>query len=255
MTQSKRFTKPRILIFSLLAAIVIAINVYWACITYTAPVINVTFILEFIVSPIILILLIALVTFLNKKVSVKILCSILVFVLIWLSFFAYFLFGNHEDLAHYENEDVSDHYSEVTKDFKEMPYVSELGEFNNIEYYSYMRSLSVFLDESETLICKYDKDEYQKQKKLLEENYVFQSEPLTAVEHTCEPEVTIDGYRFRMVEIDTKNSFIFPKSMMFIATNDDTNEIVYMACENMDVDYIDSLAEFINLNCGWKRIR
>ena len=47
----------------------------------------------------------------------------------------------------------------------------------------------------------------------------------------------------------------FPKRMVFIATNDDTKQIVYMFYEDPDIDYIsEPLDKHIKSDCGWKYI-
>lgn len=252
---SNRFTKPRIIVFSIIAALILATDIWWFCMIYTTPKINPTLILEFIVSPILLLFVIALVIFSNLKLSNKIGCGIIILILIFFVSFFWLFFGAYEDFAHYQNDEISDHYTEVTKDFPKMPTLAAPGEVQNTDYYLYRLQMMIFMDESYTIICKYDEDEYQKQKELLEQNYVFQSEPLIANDHTCQAEVTVDGYLFRMVAIDSSESFIFPKSMMFIATNDDTKEIVYIAYENLDLDYIDSLESHITDSLGWKYFR
>jgi len=222
---------------------------------YTTPKVNQTLILEFIVSPILLLFVIALVIFSDLKLSNKIGCGILILILIFCVSFFWLFFGAHEDFAHYQNDKISDHYTEVTKDFPKMPTLAAPGEVQNTDYYLYRFQMMIFMDESYTIICKYDEDEYQKQKELLEQDYVFQSGPLKVKDHTCESEVTIDGYHFRIVAIDSDKAFIYPKRMMFIATNDDTKEIVYIAYENLDLDYIDSLESHITDSLGWKYFR
>jgi hypothetical protein len=49
--------------------------------------------------------------------------------------------------------------------------------------------------------------------------------------------------------------FNYPKRLMFVATNDETNEIVYLSFYDDDLDYIVSLGDFLIDDCGWKHIR
>lgn len=252
---SNRFTKPRIIVFSIIAALILATDIWWFCMIYTTPKVNQTLILEFIVSPLVIVTLSALDTFSNLKLLNKISAGFAISALaVFMSLFWLF-FGTHEDFAHFENDEIAKPYSDRHDIFQMLPSIKTLGNTQKNDYYIYSLQMMIFVDESQTLVCSYDEEEYQNQKELLEQDYVFQSEPLIANDHTCQAEVTIDGYLFRMVAIDSSESFIFPKSMMFIATNDDTNEIVYLAYENLDLDYIESLERFIEYSCGWKHIR
>lgn len=109
--------------------------------------------------------------------------------------------------------------------------------------------MSLFTCDVNALICAYDEDTYSQQKALLEEKYVFQTDAVKG-EATAE----VDGYYFRML---SKNEYEmnYPKEVVLIATNDETNEIVYMSFYDDDLDYIDSLDEFILEDCGWQYIR
>ena len=42
---------------------------------------------------------------------------------------------------------------------------------------------------------------------------------------------------------------------MFVGTNDATREIVYLATDDPERDYIEALDEYILEVCGWKYIR
>ena len=68
----------------------------------------------------------------------------------------------------------------------------------------------------------------------------------------CDPTVELDGYFFRTLSIE---EFNYPKRLMFVATNDETNEIVYLSFYDDDLDYIVSLGDFLSDDCGWKHIR
>jgi hypothetical protein len=70
--------------------------------------------------------------------------------------------------------------------------------------------------------------------------------------YECEPVVELDGYTFRTLSLE---DFNYPKRLMFVATNDDTKQIVYLSFYDDDLDYIVSLEEFLMDDCGWKHIR
>jgi len=89
------------------------------------------------------------------------------------------------------------------------------------------------------------------QKALLDTTYTFQNDPMSVDEYTCEPTAKINGYLFRALSIEEYELY-YPKRVILIATNDEENEIVYMVFYDDDLDYIESLPDFINNECGWK---
>lgn len=126
-----------------------------------------------------------------------------------------------------------------------------------MDYYDYECTLSLFQSESDTLICRYGPEEYEKEKAALEERYVFQNKAMTAGGYTCQPSTTLDGYVFRALSFEGEYAGQngYPYRMTFIATNDATHEIVYLSFCDDDLDYIEDLTEFIRNDCGWKHIR
>ena len=64
----------------------------------------------------------------------------------------------------------------------------------------------------------------------------------------------VDGYSFRVLS-SGEYEMDYPKEVVLIATNDETKEIAYLSYDDQDIDYIDSLDEFILDDCGWEHIR
>ena len=54
---------------------------------------------------------------------------------------------------------------------------------------------------------------------------------------------------------DERYGYSYPKKMGFVGTNDQTCEIVYLSFADDDLDYIESLSDFISNSCGFKHIR
>lgn len=115
----------------------------------------------------------------------------------------------------------------------------------------------IFTNEVDALICQYASAEYEIQKELLEETYTFQTAPMMECGYFCNPTAKIGDYQFRALAIDGtySNAIHYPKCMNFVALNDKTQEIVYLSAYDDDLDFIQSLEEFLKVNCGWNHIR
>ena len=79
---------------------------------------------------------------------------------------------------------------------------------------------------------------------------------MTSCGYTCNPFAKINDYSFRVLDINEEYSLEidYPKRLVFIATNDQDNSISYTAFYDDDLDYIESLEEFLLNDCGWKYI-
>lgn len=144
-------------------------------------------------------------------------------------------------------DEVFDAYPEIVSDISEFPSESELGQPEEIEYYNLNQYYGIFSCESDTLICQYNDTDYQLNKDRIEESYVFR--------RATKFVTPVDDYDFRMLSDDEHSSLYYPKRVMLIATNDETNEIVYILFHDPDIDYIEDEEEFILNDCGWKYIR
>ena len=134
-----------------------------------------------------------------------------------------------------------------------MPSLSEVGQATHMAYYDYFsQQMGIFTCDADHLICQYDTEEYIAQKARLDEKYAFQINVMSESGYDCEPAVELDGYHFRTLSIE---DFMYPKRLMFVATNDETKEIIYLSFYDDDLDYIISLEEFLLDDCGWKHIR
>ncbi len=194
----------------------------------------------------------------RMKLWGKIVLSILLFTCFVTLDFWTLLFGTLEDLDHYKNAVAMEAYEEQERLVEIMPDPEKLGMPEQTEYYRYDFS-SLFFWEAETLICQYSEADYMEEKARLEECYVFQEEPFRhySTAQLCEPTAEIDGYTFRTlcVEVEYKDEIRYPDQLMFVGTNDETQEIVYLATDDPERDYIASLDEYILEICGWKYIR
>ncbi len=248
------FTKPKILAFSLLCLLPVALMILGARqLLFSSRLFNLTFALSFIVLPVFTILLFALVLYLVNKRFARIILNTLVFILFVVLFFTISAFGLTERLYLYENEQVKSHY---TQNVLCMPALSEFSNTEKLEFYNYTSyGLFGIIDyDTDTLICKYSEDEYLTHKKLLDKKYIYQNNLLDDSEYSNNPVAKINGYVFRALSSD-EYELTYPKEIVFTATNDEENEILYMYFYDIELDYIESLEEFILNDCGFKYVR
>lgn len=250
-------TTKRVIIF-FITAILPILSIALGCFLLVGGMLcNTSFLITYIAIPIISIALLALLMFSNRGVVLKIILTIFILLAFIFSFVATRLFGTFEMLSYNSENEIGDSYVEVCEYFDSMPTLDELGDYEKVKHYDYFSTvLLIFNTDADTLVVQYDSDEYQKQKALLDSKYVFQEEILVSSVYTCQPSFTIGDYSFRALSIDEQYSYNldYPKRMVFIATNDQDNSISYTAFYDDDLDYIESLEEFLLNDCGWKHI-
>ena len=249
MKRLNKFNVSAFFISCLLPILVIVLGIIRGC---TGTIFNKTIVLSCVIIPVFASLLFLLINFSKIRNVIKIVLDVIINILFVFLAMVITLIGNTEKIVCYENQLVSGNYTDLSIN---MPKLTEIGEPEKIQYYDYEGVGFIFFDRySDTLICQYNDEEYMNQKKYIEDNYVFQSEPMTAFEHSCQAEIEIDDYYFRALSIEEYDMY-YPKQISFIATNDETKEIVYMSIRDDDLDYLESLEEFINTDCGWRYIR
>ena len=248
---------PRIVAFSAACLLSVAAVALGVILLMANTIVNISFVFAYMVIPAVCVIFSALLIFSDMKPVKKTL-----FVLLGLSVLVYVFveanrWGLFEMLDYHEGESVSQ-YESVPKAFSCMPNLSDVGEPEKVEYYDYFSQQGIFFTcDTDVLICRYAESEYPEQKAIVLDAYVFQQEPLIACGYSCESTAQIDGYCFRMLAVSDNygEELYFPKRMVFVATNDQTNEIVYMSFCDDDLDYIDSLTDFILYTCGWTHMR
>lgn len=248
MEKLKGFLKSRKFAFALVSLFPLFVFYLSVRLLVRHTVVNISFALTFILVPALAWILLYLTVFSNKKAIAKAFLSVCILAVSAVLFLGLISFGCFEKHVCHKNEKVEEAYSEIESIY--LPKLSEVGNPISIEYHYHHSSQMIFDSDTDTLICKYDEENYEKQKELLDERYVFQnSDGLKAWVPT-----TIDGYLFRMLSKDEYDLY-YPKNIVYIATNDETKEIVYMNYYDDDLDYIESSDEFIKNDCGWNYIR
>ena len=156
-----------------------------------------------------------------------------------------------EHLLSYEGEAAVIEY-DLIPSTSNLPSSSELGLPDHLEYVQFEYVHTIFTSETNYLICQYNAENYQEQKDLLHQRYLFY---VPADENSYYPAFSIDDYNFRMIPYPIDLGMCFPKHMSFIATNDRTQEIVYLYFHDSDFDSTDSIENNLLNECGWEHIR
>jgi len=211
---------------------------------FNGYIINIPFMAFHFIAPVVFIVCSFLAIRLKSAIGIKIvICSLLAILLLLNTLF--FSLLTFKQLDSYYDSSAVEHYSEIH--FKEMviPSVSQLRNFEKIEYH-YYESENFFSDAgTHILILQYDEKSYFSEKEAV--NYQYYYDTKTA-------NVLIDNFEFNMLS-DEAYSIFYPKDVAFIATNDATHEIAYLRFFDVELDYISDMSNFILNECGWKYIR
>ncbi|MBE6747788.1 MAG: hypothetical protein E7557_00980 [Ruminococcaceae bacterium] len=253
------FTKKRLLAFLFTLILPVFSLICGSILLMSDCLINLSFLLTFIIFPVLTIIALGFTIFYNTKTLLKVFFSTLLTILFALLLSVGYIYGEYVMLWHYEDEMLEAEYSEIAETKKLMPTLDEVGSPVDIDYYNvYIQYFIYFTPETDYLICEYTPEEYKTQKNALFEKFIFQEDKLSNLDASCEATTELDGFTFRSLSIDEKSyksSIDYPKQMMLIAYSDKTNEIIYISFYDDDIDYLTSLSEFINDDCGWKYIR
>ena len=171
----------------------------------------------------------------------------------------YFLFGPLELFQRYENGEaleLKDYYQEEVDGFPHMPDMLALGEAEHIVFCSYYRQVAIFRSSSCMLMVRYDRAEYDTRVAALPEQFVFQEGPFREG-CTVAPSAEVNGYFFRVLSVagEYEGVYRYPYKLMLVGTNDTTCEIVYLAFEDGDLDYIEDLSTFLLEDCGFRHVK
>ena len=252
MDNKKTFDIEHVIVLALVSIFPVLVFVAGVGLIKEGMLITTSLVVSYFVFPVIAVLLFVVVLIKAKKDWLKGVLCVFVLVVFGISVLTCRLFQAYEIINKYENEELKTKYSEITNEL--MPSLNEISNPQKLEYYHYVSNFYIFEADAKTLICEYDDITYSQQKAELEKKYVFQTDSIIDDENNCEPSAEIDGYSFRMISVDEYANH-YPKEVVLVATNDGENEIVYMCFCDDDLDYIDSLDEFIIDDCGWEHIR
>lgn len=248
------FTKNR-LIGLICSAVLPAMAIGLGILLLTKDVmLNIGSVITYFIFPLIATALLGWCIFFNCKTWKKCVLSGVILVSFSILFFVSSIITGWTQVKSYEGNEAVQQYSSVKSGSEIMPDLSEVGETTNIKHYNVSSFFYIFSSETDYLICQYAQEEYEIQKTRLDSVYSFQTETITGDFSNCEPMVEIDGCRFKMLSIKDYGLY-YPKNIILIGCSDATREIVYLEFNDIELDYISSLKDFIIDECGWKYIR
>lgn len=146
------------------------------------------------------------------------------------------------------------HYKQVSQyEYNPLPTIESLPEHKSVKYKYFKDYMGVFESEAYTMIVKYNKETYEKQKATLYEPFEKICDWTNTDDendYPLEKKVTtpfdFKGFSFVMYSDE------YPKIIYFVGTNDKTNQIAYIYFSDHDLDEISRpYSVFIDENCGW----
>lgn len=254
MKEKTAFTKGRVIGFSCCALIPAAAIFCGIRLLIKGAIFNTWVAFTFILLPLVALGLLAWCLFSGCKTLKKAILSGVILAVFVISFFISMIFTDFVKVERYNGEEAAARYASAADENELMPELSEIGKPSEIAYRNVFACFFIFEWETDYLICRYAPDEYEIRKAALETEYTFQSETITEYKSNCEPSAEVDGYQFRLLSVEEYNLY-YPKELLLIGYSDNAREIVYVAFEDFDLDYISSLEEFIIDECGWEHIR
>ena len=145
---------------------------------------------------------------------------------------------------------------------KDYAFPLEINTASSVEYHEVINMAAIFESHAYTLLCDYGEAEYKDALVSLEDRCGFRTEPLGTgrfdedrVEIMIEPYAIIGDDRFRILWPEDEKTFWFYKQCLLIMNNDAKKQIAYIIFYDIDLDYAEDLAAFINEYCGWRYIR
>ena len=196
--------------------------------------------------------------FSRRSAGMKVCLGILI-AAVFVVVFGFLIFVSpYDQVVPYRGEKLQEQYITVKNDAPLMPELEEIGNPEKIELYESRHVMFIFMGVTDHLVCRYTPQEYAKQKELLETKYVLQTSEIYLRDEPYEYSAEVGDYTFRILSVEEygdDDKFYYPKEFLLIGTSDKACEIVYMAYDDFELDYIPSLEEFIIDECCWKYIR
>jgi len=227
---------------------------------------NLSFAVQFLIIPIALLAInIKIIRSKMRLVSRLILC-IVVLISFALFFFVSGSLMRFEALESHHGTEALNEYLSFSEKYPELPDEGALGEPESMKYHVFTDMQLIFTSETSVLLCQYSPDEYTQMKERINSVYSFETEPRPRKYPHIFPRAVVSGFDIRMLSLNEDRyksledapkqlSYLeYPKKMIFIGTNNHTNEILYMYFEDIDLDYIDSFEDFLLKYCGLRHI-
>lgn len=121
-----------------------------------------------------------------------------------------------------------------------------LEEAESISLYQFFEKSWVFFTHADTCICRFPQDAFEDKKHALQTAYRLpDNDPVTG------PWI-VEDFCFFWIKMEDYDDY--PKELLLWGFNDRTKEFAWIHFRDQDLDYIDSMQDFISENCGWRYI-
>lgn len=124
--------------------------------------------------------------------------------------------------------------------------------------------VALLITQTGEMIVRYDEKEFERWKERIEEENIFEDEPVYDVYRNVQEKLrfSLDGFDFRLLSPKTliekgrinklKDGLGYPNSMFFIGINERDKTIAYVWFIDSDIDRVDvPLDVFLVDECGW----
>ncbi len=144
-----------------------------------------------------------------------------------------------------------DKYNEVIENVDALPELDELGNYDDLNFKHYHDRTLFFVSDAYTLKVSYDNQNYNREKELLSQKFVYQTDTLKYFDNEKEPHFQYNSFEFNVLDIN-EYDLMYPKKLVFVGYSDEKQEIAYVYYYNFDLDVINtSFGEFLKEECGW----
>ena len=197
----------------------------------------------------------------REKVWRCIIWSIILITLLLFSLFFFSLGTNYRSTKINAKQRFEAEVERVLPDAISTPL--ELDSPESVVLHKYLINYIAFSTKADILLCQYVDTAYENAKTMLENRYSFRTELLEnryaddPEKKLLEPYIEIGDDHFHILYPNDGDdqAWEFYKRSIWVVTNDAEQEIGYILFNDIDLDYVEDLTEFINEFCGWKYVR
>ena len=133
-----------------------------------------------------------------------------------------------------------------------LPRLDELQPYQSCRFDHTVLSYALFTSHSYCLVVQYDQQTYSDKKAWLTGAYPSLSGGIPGYNSALPAEFELDGFSFRAIHDEDAD---YPKTMLFIGTCDEGQQIAVVYCYDPDLDFVaPSAAYYLAEQTGWKNL-
>ena len=121
-------------------------------------------------------------------------------------------------------------YGDALESVDALPALYELGNFDDVYFKYYCDRTLFFVSDAYTLKVSYDTQNYNREKELLSQNFVYQTDTLKYFDNAKEPHFQHNGFDFNVLDVN-EYDLMYPKKLVFVGFSDEKQEIAYVSKE------------------------